>query len=422
MGEQESIGTNLRRIRRWRGLSLEAAAGLAGYSKAYLSQIENGLRNVDRRSTLHRLADALQVAPSDLTGQPYPSTGPSEAVGHSAASELRAVLRDIEVGEPLTETVPRPLAELRAELTAADQACAASDYGLLGEPVPDLIGELHALAVGGSAEALRLLVDALHIAFYLAKDLGHGDLAWMVAGHLHSTAEALGEPARIALADFVRAHATVGARARESGLAVAERRTAQLQPDAGPGGEVYGMLHLSAALQSAVTGHEQRARDHLAEAGATAGRTGEGSFGGLFFGPTNVGIWELSVALELGEHGRTAELARQVDVTAIPSAGRQATFYGDVGRGLAGVRGQETRAVEALRRAEKLASQRTRTNPYVRETVTALIRRARRDAGSRELRGLAYRMGVVETLIADAPHRRSHAGMVGRTSRPIAMW
>ena len=51
MGEQESIGTNLRRIRRWRGLSLEAAAGLAGYSKAYLSQIENGLRNVDRRST-----------------------------------------------------------------------------------------------------------------------------------------------------------------------------------------------------------------------------------------------------------------------------------------------------------------------------------------------------------------------------------
>ena len=59
-------------------------------------------------------------------------------------------------------------------------------------------------------------------AFYLAKDLGHGDLGWMVAGHLHATAPALGDPTWGALADFVRAHAVVGLRAREWGLALVE--------------------------------------------------------------------------------------------------------------------------------------------------------------------------------------------------------
>jgi len=66
----------------------------------------------------------------------------------------------------------------------------------------------------------------------------------------------------------------------------------------------------------------------------------------------------------------------------------------DLGRGLASDRGRRGDAVKALRTAEQLAPQRVRANPYVRETVTDLLRLARRDAGSRELRGLAYRMGV----------------------------
>jgi hypothetical protein len=105
-------------------------------------------------------------------------------------------------------------------------------------------------------------------------------------------------------------------------------------------------------------------------------------------------VWRVALALELGEPGRVVELARAVDVTAMPSTGRQATFYGDLGRGLATIRGREEQAVEAFRRAETLAPYRTRTNPFVREAVTELMRRARREAGGRELRGIAYRMGL----------------------------
>jgi hypothetical protein len=135
-------------------------------------------------------------------------------------------------------------------------------------------------------------------------------------------------------------------------------------------------------------------RAHLDEAAQTASRTGDGTFAGLNFGPRNVGVWRIALALELGEAGRVPELARQVEVAAIPSAGRQATFYGDVGRGLASIRGQEAQAVEALQRAEQLAPQRTRTNPFIRVAVTDLLRRTRRDSTGREVRGMAYRMGL----------------------------
>jgi hypothetical protein len=109
------------------------------------------------------------------------------------------------------------------------------------------------------------------------------------------------------------------------------------------------MLHLSAALQSAVTGKTEGAHAHLPEATETADHTGDGTFAGLNFGPRNVGVWRVALALELGEPGRVVELAREVDVAAIPSAGRQATFYGDVGCGLAAIRGRESRAARGAK-------------------------------------------------------------------------
>lgn len=89
-----------------------------------------------------------------------------------------------------------------------------------------------------------------------------------------------------------------------------------------------------------------------------------------------------------------AELARDVDVAAIPAAGRRAMFYADLGRGPGAERSTREQAVTALRKAEDIAPQQIRANPYVRETVTDLLRRARKDAGERELRGIAYRMGL----------------------------
>jgi hypothetical protein len=46
-------------------------------------------------------------------------------------------------------------------------------------------------------------------------------------------------------------------------------------------------------------------------------------------------------------------------------------------------------------RAEQIAPQRIRPNPFVRETIADLLRRGQRDtATGRDLRGMAYRMGI----------------------------
>lgn len=69
-------------------------------------------------------------------------------------------------------------------------------------------------------------------------------------------------------------------------------------------------------------------------------------------------------------------------------------FWADLGRGLVTQRATRDEGVAALLRAEKIAPQRIRPNPFVREAVGDLLRRARRDAIGRELRGMAYRIGL----------------------------
>jgi transcriptional regulator with XRE-family HTH domain len=392
--QENRIGRRIRSVRLWRRMTLTATAGLAGFSPSHLSMIERGLRRVDRRSTLEALAAALRVSPADLTGQPYAPAGFGESLGHAAAQEMRAVLRDIEIGALDDLASSRHHEELTRDVAAATAACSGSDYGRLGEMVPGLLVETYLYAGRvRTTESRVLLASVLHSAFYLAKDLGHGDLAWMVAGHLQVACETVADPAWAALADFVRAHAVLGPGARERGLRLAEHGTDLLAPDRGDAGQMFGMLNLSAALNSAATGRHDRALEHLDEAALMARETGEGNFAGLMFGEQNVRIWRVAVALESGEGGRVPELAKQVDVDSIPSAGRRATFYCDVGRGFSMLRGREAEAVAAFSRAEELAPQRMRTNPYVRESVSELLSRGS-ISGNRDLRGMAYRLGL----------------------------
>jgi hypothetical protein len=132
------------------------------------------------------------------------------------------------------------------------------------------------------------------------------------------------------------------------------------------------------------------------ETAETAARNGAGTnFAHLHFSPGNVEVWRVLLAVERGDGGKAGEIARAVPPGSLPpSAERQSAFYLDLGRGLATEKTTREQAVVALRRAEDIAPQRVRNNPFFREVVTDLRRRALRDAGGRELRGMAYRMGL----------------------------
>jgi transcriptional regulator with XRE-family HTH domain len=67
------IGERIRLYRRRRGLSQPRLAQLIGRSESWLSQVDRGVRSVDRFSTIIELARVLRVQVVDLTGGRCPS-------------------------------------------------------------------------------------------------------------------------------------------------------------------------------------------------------------------------------------------------------------------------------------------------------------------------------------------------------------
>ncbi len=134
----------------------------------------------------------------------------------------------------------------------------------------------------------------------------------------------------------------------------------------------------------------------LGEAGVLADRVPDDVAGNWqSFSTTNVGLWNVAIAVERGEGGGTVmELAQAVNQSKITYRSRKAFFLADVGRGLAREHQMREQAIRWLRRAEEAGPQLIRNHPPTREAVAYLLNRARSDAGGRELRGMAARMGV----------------------------
>jgi transcriptional regulator with XRE-family HTH domain len=65
--DARTIGRRLRQIRYARGKSLRVVAGLAEISQSQLSEIERGERALDSFAKATALANALQIATSELT-------------------------------------------------------------------------------------------------------------------------------------------------------------------------------------------------------------------------------------------------------------------------------------------------------------------------------------------------------------------
>ncbi|MDQ3761265.1 MAG: hypothetical protein M3460_06055 [Actinomycetota bacterium] len=155
------------------------------------------------------------------------------------------------------------------------------------------------------------------------------------------------------------------------------------------------MLHLSAAQAAGAQADRDTAATHLAEASALAARmdTEVGTWADWRFGPTKVGIRRTSIAVELREYGEALDAAKTVHPELVYAC-QQAEFWADVGRALIAEKKTCHKGVHVLLHAEQLAPQRIHHDVFVREAVVGLLRQARRDAGGRELRGVAWRMGI----------------------------
>jgi transcriptional regulator with XRE-family HTH domain len=91
MVDGDGIGRRIATYRRRRGLSQAALAGLVGRSESWLSQVERGIRSVDRMSLLLDLARVLHVEVDSLIGRPW-QLAPNGNTIAGGLSDVRAVL------------------------------------------------------------------------------------------------------------------------------------------------------------------------------------------------------------------------------------------------------------------------------------------------------------------------------------------
>lgn len=228
-------------------------------------------------------------------------------------------------------------------------------------------------------EVLLALVRVYTAATWVAKVLGSSGLALMAASRAQYCADELAAPQWRGYTAWLRG-VTTGAlnRDRQYQRAVAMADELSSAVDDREVAQAVGQLHLSAALAAAAQADRDRASLHLDTAGSIADRLGApvNDFAKVWFGKTNVGIWRVTIGLELDEGLKVAQAARGRDVEAIPSPARRAVFYLSVGRGLIGER-QKAPRDSGLRlplKAEKLAPQHIRGDVFAREAMSSLLR------------------------------------------------
>jgi hypothetical protein len=226
--------------------------------------------------------------------------------------------------------------------------------------------------------------------------LNDDPLAWATADRALQAAQAGDDP--LTLADARRAVATVlrrtGHRAQARDLLITAAQAITPGPRPAPAQLLmYGNLLQVAAYTAAVDGNRHAAAGYIAEAAATATRIGtDTTCGHTAFGPSNVLLYQVSIAQVLGDNGTAIEHARKLRPAAIPTPERQGRYWIDVARAYHQW-GKPEPCYHALLAAEQAAPAEVRYRPPVHRITEDLLRTSR----SHSLPGLrtfARRIGL----------------------------
>ncbi|MGH4017263.1 MAG: helix-turn-helix domain-containing protein [Pseudonocardiaceae bacterium] len=393
--EARTIGRRVRQIRNARGKGLRVVAGLASMSTTMLHRIETG-QHVLNLTELVALANALKVAPSDLTRFVVPA--PANGHTDSATEGVRVALDAIDVGQP--GGLVLPVAVLRERVTQIQQRSRACQFAEVATDLPGLIRDLHTtLDTGRDHGELLDLAVYLHVhvtRLWLVHAAAPTDLvrrSVFLARHL---AQEHGEVTTLGMAGFAVADVLLNGGAFEPGQTVLDSLT--LPPTTADTAGLVALVTTTRALAAVLGGRPGDAAAPMDVAAEIAGRfegTHETDLLGFPLASTNVGFRRVRLALEAKEPDRAVSIARNVHPERHPYPVGQAQFWAHRGRALAQLPGRHADAVRALRTAERLHPHRMQRDPFVRDVLAVLLPGAKRDAVGRELRGMAYRAGLL---------------------------
>ena len=395
---QQALGRKIATERRRRGLSQPELARMIDRSVAWVSQVERGARKVDRMSVLETLATALDVPLAELAAEaPVVAAVTEEPPG---AAGLRLVLSGAYALRAMLNGRRSPaLRTLRARTRKAWDLTHNGRYieltDLLPGLVPDLETAAHTVSEDQRAEVFELMATAYQACSAALAKLGDPEAAWIAADRAMAAAERAGNPMLVAAGAFRLVFVFLAARhydqAEETARTAAEALGRKAEEGNPPAMALWGALTLQRAIIASRLSDPDNAYAHLERARQVADRLGEGRNDyNTEFGPANVGLYEIAVAIELGDAGRALRAAAAVDATGL-SPERRARMLIDVARAHA-QRRQVREAVAALRQAEDVTPEQVRTHDLVRQLVSDL--RTMQDPPSGELRALAGRLAA----------------------------
>jgi transcriptional regulator with XRE-family HTH domain len=379
----ETIGSQLRRIRRGRGLTQEELADRAGVSRDLVAKLEQGRRHTARIASLASLARALDVELSALVERStlVLQTDDREDAGLVA-------LRDAVTALPVSaDDDPTPVSVLRGSLAEAWQDYWAGRYGRLCSTLPGLIGEARQTADAA------VLASFYQVASCVLCQIGKDVLAFVAAERGIRAAEQ-GDDELL----HATLHGTLGwAFLHQGRYRDAERVACQaaeaIEPRVGSASaeqlSVWGGLLLSALPAAAAQGRRDAAEDLLSLAGVAAARLGaERNDYQTGFGPAKVAQESVHAAVTLGDTGRALELAPHVPRERLATAAHGRHLL-DVAQAQVDDR-RNRDAVDTLLAAERLSQEWLRHQALARHLVLELRKR-----DMSRLDGVAERMGLV---------------------------
>jgi transcriptional regulator with XRE-family HTH domain len=402
------IGERIAIYRRRRGLTQLVLAGLVGRSESWLSQVERGIRPIDRLSVLIDIAHVLKVNVTDLTGQPF-SLAPNGNLENQTVHAIRQALTRYDailVVDPASgndAARPNPMT-LRRDLRQAWQLRQAARYTELGIMLPRLLADTERatseLDGADRLAAFAVSAETYHLTAMALKKFGENELAWIAADRGILAADRAEAPLLMAVSARAVGQVFMSAGRLDEAERVSTAALTTLEPGLGNASpqhlSVYGALLLTRAIIAARKNDRATADQFIREAEATARRLGQdrNDFWTIF-GPTNVAIHAVSVDVELGDPAAGLRKAPHVEPSRLAPELVERRVYHliDLARSYVQQR-NDAAAVLTLLEAERAAPEEVRYHVIVPEMLRELLKRERR-AVTPGLRALAARVGVL---------------------------
>ncbi|GAA2640807.1 helix-turn-helix transcriptional regulator [Actinomadura fulvescens] len=395
-GTDEGIGWRIARARKSRGLTQQQLADRVPCSKSLIAQVEAGHKPASQ-ALVAGVARALRVGIGKLTGQPYDDE-PRAGRIHATIPDIRRALLAWDL--PGEDIRPRPIDELQKDVARLSAFGRDARYGQLGEALPGLLEELtaaaHAATGQEETQLYALLSEAYTGVTAIAYTLGYFDLRSLAMERVEWAARESQDPLRVARTQWQRSTLFLASASYDKGAKLLDRvrrdigeNIAQMDE---PTLSVYGAAHLRSAIFAARKPSKATAWAHIDEARAAARvLDADANHYGLEFGPSNVAIHEVAVAVEMYDGTEAVQRASRIHLPATVPPVRRGHYYIDLARGFL-YHGDRAQSLDALTRARRIAPQQTRNHPMVHETTRMLVELERRRSGS--LSGFASWLGI----------------------------